>query len=92
MALNVSSFKLRKIHEELLAELRGKDIQLTEQDQRKLRPHVTVQNKVGEEEARTTLEEVRRELEELEGVGEALSLWRYEVGGAWTHLEDFEFV
>ncbi|KAB8303950.1 hypothetical protein EYC80_005308 [Monilinia laxa] len=79
VALNVSSFKLRKIHEELLAELRGKDVQLTEQDQRRLRPHVTVQNKVGEEEARRTLEEVRRKWGELEGVGEALSLWRSDV-------------
>ncbi|KAM0158413.1 hypothetical protein ACHAQE_004202 [Botrytis cinerea] len=98
VALNIASFKLRKIHEELLGEFRENGVQLTEQDERKIRPHVTVQNKVGEEEAKRTLEEVRREWimhgdgnEGIGGMAEAISLWRYEVGGEWTHLEDYEF-
>lgn len=74
-------------------------MQLTEQDARKIRPHVTVQNKVGEEEAQRTLDEVRAEWMAhgdgsggIGGTAEALSLWRYEVGGEWTHLEDFVFL
>lgn len=67
------------------------EVQLTDQDRRKLNPHVTVQNKVGEEEAKETLEIVKREFEEQAGRAEALTLWRYEVGGEWTHLEDFSF-
>ncbi|THV52884.1 hypothetical protein BGAL_0065g00120 [Botrytis galanthina] len=98
VALNIASFKLRKIHEELLEEFREKGVQLTEQDDRKIRPHVTVQNKVEEEEAKRTLEEVKKEWTMhgdgnggIGGMAEAISLWRYEVSGEWTHLEDYEF-
>ncbi|KAF7898937.1 uncharacterized protein EAF01_008150 [Botrytis porri] len=98
VALNIASFKLRKIHEELLGEFREKGVQLTEQDDRKVRPHVTVQNKVEEGEAKRTLEEMKREWMMngdgnggIGGMAEAITLWRYEVSGEWTHLEDYEF-
>lgn len=76
-----------------MEEFKTKGVQSTEQDNRKLRPHVTVQNKAGEEEAKRTLEEVKREWKEggESSVAEGVTLWRYEVGGEWTHLEDFEF-
>ncbi|KAM3077351.1 hypothetical protein ACMFMG_006701 [Clarireedia jacksonii] len=91
VGINVASHNLRELHEELLEHFKKEEVQLTDQDQRKLRPHVTVQNKVGEEEARETLEIVKREFKEQAGRAEALTLWRYEVGGEWTHLEDFPF-
>lgn len=78
------------MHEELLDVL-GKEVDLTAQDRGSLRAHVTVQNKVNEEEAKRTLEKLINEFEDRAGTGEALSLWRYEVGGEWTHLRDFEF-
>jgi len=63
---------------------------LTEQDERRIKPHVTVQNKVAEEEAKMCFDELKA-FEDRAGKGEALSLWRYEVGGEWTHLKDFPF-
>lgn len=90
VGINIASFKLRKIHDELL-EVFEQEVQLTEQDQVRLRAHVTVQNKVSEEEARRTLEALKNEFEEKPGTGEALSLWRYEKNGAWTLLKDFDF-
>jgi len=36
-----------------------------------------VQNRVGPEEARRTLEALKRELEERKGMAEGLVLWRY---------------
>jgi 2'-5' RNA ligase len=91
VGINIASFKLRQLHEELLNELKGEGVEMTEQDQRKLRPHVTVQNKVGEEEAMRTLEELRGSWEDTAGKAEALVMWRYEQGGSWTHLQDFPF-
>ncbi|KAE8454355.1 hypothetical protein EG329_005280 [Mollisiaceae sp. DMI_Dod_QoI] len=91
VAINVASFKLRKLHEELLKELDKEGVRLGEQDRGRLRPHVTVQNKVGEEEARRCLRELEGAWEERAGNAEGLSLWRYEVGGEWTFLRDFAF-
>lgn len=65
--------------------------ELTEQDQRPLRPHVTVQNKVGEKEARRTMEVLSGEWEEKAGKAVGLVMWRYEVGGRWTFLREWEF-
>lgn len=54
---------------------------LTPQD-RGFRAHVTIQNKVGPEEARATLGEVSAGFEPHEGLSPALLLWRYR-GGPW---------
>ena len=89
VGINVASFKLRNLHAELLDVFRDQNVELTEQDKRKIKPHVTVQNKVGEKEAKATLDELKEEFREQVGMAEALSLWRYEEGGEWTHLEDF---
>lgn len=66
-------------------------MELTEQDQSRLRAHVTVQNKVGEEEAERTLEEVKKMWVERAARAEGIVVWRYEVGGEWTFLKEFEF-
>lgn len=65
---------------------------MTEQDARKLSPHVTVQNKVGEEEAKKSLAVLKEEWKDGPARAEGLVLWRYEVGGAWTFLREFEFM
>ncbi|KUJ19255.1 uncharacterized protein LY89DRAFT_773438 [Mollisia scopiformis] len=91
VAINIASFKLRNLHEEILNGLQKNDVELTEQDKTRLRPHVTVQNKVGEEEARKTMDVLSAEWVEKAGKAEGFSLWRYEIGGEWTFLRDFDF-
>jgi hypothetical protein len=91
VGLNVSSFKLRNLHDEILRAFREEGVELTEQDQAKIKAHVTVQNKVGEEEARRTLEAVKREWNERGARAEGIVVWRYEVGGEWTWLKEYEF-
>ena len=61
---------------------------LTEQDRQGLRAHVTVQNKVSPEVARTTLDRLRRAFAPFTARAESLLLWRY-VGGPWEPVETF---
>ncbi|KAE9986686.1 hypothetical protein EG328_005013 [Venturia inaequalis] len=91
VGLNVSSFKLRGLHDELLKRFRDEGVELTVQDQSRLRAHVTVQNKVGEEEAGRTLEEVKNMWVERAARAEGIVVWRYETSGEWTFLKEFEF-
>jgi 2'-5' RNA ligase len=91
VGINIASQKLRILHKEMTGDLVKIGIGLTEQDQRKIGPHVTVQNKVGEEEARTALEELKGTFEERAGKAEEYVLWRYGENGEWTHLRDFPF-
>jgi 2'-5' RNA ligase len=58
------------------------DFELSPQDRQGLSPHVTVQNKVGREEANAAREALRAMLEPFEGRAEALMLWHYR-GGPW---------
>jgi hypothetical protein len=91
VGLNISSFKLRGLHDELLRRFKDEGVELTEQDRSKLMAHVTVQNKVGEQEAGRTLEEVRKMWMDRGARAEGFVIWRYEVGGEWTWLREFEF-
>jgi 2'-5' RNA ligase len=59
---------------------------LTPQDRQGYRPHVTVQNKVSPEEARTTLQRLQQGFVPFSTEGAALRLWRY-LGGPWEALE-----
>jgi 2'-5' RNA ligase len=63
---------------------------LTRQDAQPFRPHVTVQNMVGPEVARVTLDRLRSTFrpEVIRAVG--LELWRYDEG-PWTLLERWPF-
>lgn len=63
---------------------------LTRQDQAPLRPHITVQNKVGPDEARQLLQQLQMEFEPFSIRAEGLLLWRY-LGGPWARVERFEF-
>ena len=59
---------------------------LTRQDQQRLRPQVTLQNKVHPAVARTTVETLRACFSPFEVEAPGFDLWRYD-GGPWTHLE-----
>ncbi|WP_296164696.1 2'-5' RNA ligase family protein [uncultured Brevundimonas sp.] len=53
---------------------------LTRQDQAPYRPHITVQNKVEPDDARTLLEHLQQTFEPFDILAEGLLLWRY-LGG-----------
>ncbi len=59
---------------------------LTRQDRQSLRPHVTVQNKVGADVARATVVRLRAAFTPFTATAEALAVWRY-VGGPWELIE-----
>ncbi|NMO91080.1 2'-5' RNA ligase family protein [Actinomycetospora sp. TBRC 11914] len=63
---------------------------LTAQDARPWRPHLTLQNKVGPDEARRTLASVRADHTPYDTVVEALALWRYR-HGPWEAAGEFRF-
>lgn len=61
---------------------------LTPQDRQGWRPHVTIQNKVSPEIARSALDQLQRGFVPFETEGVCLYLWRY-LGGPWERLETF---
>ncbi|CAA9362304.1 MAG: hypothetical protein AVDCRST_MAG36-2738 [uncultured Nocardioidaceae bacterium] len=87
VAYGLESEELRVLHRGL--QDRWSDL-LTPQDRQRLRPHVTVQNKVTPEQARATLAQLRAAHHPAEATALGLSLWRYD-GGPWTPLAEFGF-
>jgi 2'-5' RNA ligase len=87
VAVFLRSPRLNALRDSLAAEWRP---WLTGQDQAGFRPHVTIQNKVGEAEARATQREVAATLSisRLRCVG--LHLWRYR-NGPWEDAQLFRF-
>ena len=63
---------------------------LTLQDQQKLWPHVTVQNKVSPKEAQRTLEQLFSSFEPFTATGTGLQLWEYR-GGPWEFVWMYPF-
>ncbi|GAA4380457.1 2'-5' RNA ligase family protein [Hymenobacter koreensis] len=63
---------------------------LTPQDQQRRRPHVTVQNKVRPEVARTLHQQLTETFLPFEAQGIGLRLWAYR-GGPWELLRTFSF-
>ena len=63
---------------------------LTRQDQAPYRPHITVQNKVEPDDARTLLEQLQQTFEPFDILAEGLLLWRY-LGGPWALIDRFDF-
>jgi len=63
---------------------------LSAQDRQGFRPHVTIQNKVAPEEARSLYNHLAGNWQPLEGRGEGLMLWYY-MGRNWKHAADFAF-
>ncbi|KAA5547473.1 2'-5' RNA ligase family protein [Adhaeribacter rhizoryzae] len=63
---------------------------LTPQDQQGFRPHITVQNKVAVETARTLYEQLSANFQPFTAAGTGLSLWEYH-GGPWQKVRDYDF-
>lgn len=88
VALRVSSPALEAIREDLAREFHGL---LTSQDSGPWVPHVTIQNKAEQREARALLKEMRETFDRKSLAIRGLSLVRY-VEGEWEPLGDFRFV
>ncbi|HEX8658746.1 MAG TPA: 2'-5' RNA ligase family protein [Hymenobacter sp.] len=63
---------------------------LTPQDQQKLQPHVTVQNKVEPAAARELLAHLQSDFAPFSSVGTGLHLWAYR-NGPWESIAEFPF-
>jgi 2'-5' RNA ligase len=63
---------------------------LTAQDRQKFRAHVTVQNKVAPEQARTLHAALTAGFAPFTATGEGLGLWRY-LGGPWEPITAYPF-
>ena len=63
---------------------------LGRQDSHRIKPHVTVQNKVSPERARALHDELQASFVPFQVAGEGLSLWRY-LGGPWEPAGSFPF-
>ncbi|GLZ44374.1 hypothetical protein Acsp06_05590 [Actinomycetospora sp. NBRC 106375] len=78
---------LAAVHERVADRFTG---DLTRQDRQRLRPHVTVQNKVDAATARTTLAELTAEHVPWTATITGLGLWHYR-GGPWEGAGEFPF-
>jgi 2'-5' RNA ligase len=63
---------------------------LTLQDRQKHQPHVTIQNKVEPNAARSLLAGLTTSFAPFSVMAEGVSLWRY-LGGSWEHMETFPY-
>jgi len=79
VALRVGSAVLDRLHADLADRWRP---WLTPQDAARFSAHVTIQNKVSPEVARSTLAEVASDFTPYEALATGLATWRY-VGGPW---------
>ena len=87
VAFVLENKELRALHRQLQTAFAA---HLTPQDQQKLQPHITVQNKVDPAAARQLLGELQAGFEPFEAVGTGLHLWAYR-GGPWESLAEFPF-
>lgn len=63
---------------------------LTAQDSARIAPHVTIQNKVSPETARTLIRDLESTLRPIAARAEGLDLWHY-LGGPWQLAHRFTF-
>lgn len=82
VALRVRSAQLDRLHADLSRRWKP---WLTPQDARRLDAHVTIQNKVSPEQARTTLADVAETFQPSQVSATGLRLWRY-LGGPWDPI------
>ncbi|SHL78499.1 2'-5' RNA ligase family protein [Hymenobacter psychrotolerans] len=87
VAYTLENQELRTLHKELQTLWHP---HLTPQDQQKLQPHITVQNKVEPAVARTLHQELAASFQPFEATGTGLQLWAYR-GGPWEALQTFPF-
>lgn len=87
VAFTLENDELRALHRRLQAAFAA---YLTPQDQQKLQPHVTVQNKVDHAAARQLLADLQAGFVPFEAVGTGLHLWAYR-GGPWESVARLPF-
>jgi 2'-5' RNA ligase len=87
VAFKLENPGLRHLHQALQTEWHE---WLTSQDQQKLQPHVTVQNKVTPTQARHLFVDLLRTFEPFGATGTGLHLWAYR-GGPWESVQQFSF-
>ncbi|MBO2008177.1 2'-5' RNA ligase family protein [Hymenobacter negativus] len=87
VAFLLENEELRALHRQLQAAFAPR---LTPQDQQKLQPHVTIQNKVDPAVARQLLAEMQADFTPFEALGTGLHLWEYR-GGPWASVAEFGF-
>ncbi len=87
VAFTVENDELRALHRQLQQAFAP---HLTPQDQQKLQPHVTIQNKVEPTVARQLLAHLQADFAPFCAVGTGLQLWAYR-NGPWEALEYFPF-
>ncbi|WP_035563239.1 2'-5' RNA ligase family protein [Hymenobacter sp. IS2118] len=87
LAFTLENDELRTLHRQLQQQFAA---HLTPQDQQKLQPHVTIQNKVAPAEARQLLTELQPDFAPFGAVGTGLQLWAYR-NGPWEALQAFPF-
>lgn len=87
VAFRLENDELRALHRQLQVDFAR---QLTPQDQQKLQPHVTIQNKVAPAAATQLLAELQAGFVPFEAVGTGLHLWAYR-DGPWESLAQFPF-
>jgi 2'-5' RNA ligase len=63
---------------------------LVPQDKQKLRPHITIQNKVEPAAAKQLLASIEHTFSPFTVTGTGLTLWEY-CGGPWKYYKDFRF-
>ena len=88
VAYTLENQRLRALHKRLQRQWHD---ELTPQDQQRLNPHITVQNKVDAAIARDLHRELAEQFQPFEATGTALQLWAYR-GGPWEPLEIFPFL
>jgi 2'-5' RNA ligase len=86
-AYELSAPEAVRVRDEIAREFAG---ELTRQDAQRLRPHVTVANKLSTEAVRTALGELESEFSPFEARALGLSLYRY-LGGPWELVASFRF-
>jgi 2'-5' RNA ligase len=87
VAYRLESVLLQQLHRQLQKQWRA---YLTPQDQQKLWPHVTVQNKVSSNEAKRLHAQLSEDFTPFEVTGTGLHLWEYH-GGPWQSRQEVAF-
>ncbi|WP_210488862.1 2'-5' RNA ligase family protein [Rufibacter aurantiacus] len=87
VAYRIASEELQKLHRYLQEQW---ELFLIPQDKQKLRPHITIQNKVKPEEAIALEHGLRQTFQPFQISGIGFTLWEYQ-GGPWKLLQEFPF-
>lgn len=86
-AFILQSRELQELHQQLQKEWAG---MLIPQDQQKLRPHITIQNKVTAFKAQQTVAQLQQAFTPFSITGIGLQTWLYKKG-PWQHVKDYAF-